>query len=645
MLDLTEHTMKSWDQTELFYRAWQPKKKSKKAVILFHRGHEHSGRWQGVIDHLDKGDLNFFAWDARGHGKSPGERGYAKSFDALVKDVDSFVRHISTEYGIAYNDMIILGHSVGSVLVSTWVHDYSPPIRGLILGSPALRVRLYAPFAIPGLRLLQKIKGKTFISSYVKGRLLTHDQEKQRSYDNDPLITPKIAVNILLGLYDAGSRLLADAGAITVPVLILSSGADFVVRQSAQRQFYNGLSNPRKEMQTFPGFLHDTFNEKNSHLPLNKARIFIDDLYARNETLPALLDADKVGYTKDEYDQLKQPLPWYSPKKVCFSLTRSLMKSLGKMSYGIELGWREGFDSGAMLDYVYQNKARGSNPIGKLIDRNFLDSPGWKGIRKRKENLELLLDQTISTLREKGEAVRITELATGQGRYVLDVLRARKDQDVSALLRDFSHDNVREGSNRAKAYNLNNVTFKQGDAFDPASLAEIDNTPNIGIVSGLYELFPENQPVLQSLKGLAEKIQPGGYLIYTNQPWHPQLEFIARVLTSHRNNSDWVMRRRSQQEMDQLVESVGFKKVDMKVDEFGIFTVSLAQKVTAATVSPDTAKTKSAALKVETKAKAKKATLRRKPGTTTKKPVAAKPRAPKTRPTKAKTTDKVTSEN
>ena len=49
-------------------------------------------------------------------------------------------------------------------------------------------------------------------------------------------------------------------------------------------------------------------------------------------------------------------------------------------------------------------------------------------------------------------------------------------------------------------------------------------------------------------------MQPGALLIYTNQPWHPQLEMIARSLTSHRGGQAWVMRRRTQGEMDQLVD-------------------------------------------------------------------------------------------
>jgi len=76
-------------------------------------------------------------------------------------------------------------------------------------------------------------------------------------------------------------------------------------------------------------------------------------------------------------------------------------------------------------------------------------------------------------------------------------------------------------------------------------------------------------------------IEPGGYLLYTGQPWHPQLEFIARTLSSHRANQPWIMRRRTQAELDQLVESAGFRKVEQLTDRWGIFTVSVAQRVAA----------------------------------------------------------------
>ena len=121
--------------------------------------------------------------------------------------------------------------------------------------------------------------------------------------------------------------------------------------------------------------------------------------------------------------------------------------------------------------------------------------------------------------------------------------------------------------------------FAEGDAFDRASLAAIVPRPTLGVVSGLYELTPDNAPVRQSLAGLAEAIAPGGFLVYTGQIWHPQIELIARALTSHRRGEAWVMRRRTQEEIDQLVAAAGFRKVAQYIGESGIFTVALAQRV------------------------------------------------------------------
>ena len=61
-------------------------------------------------------DVAIFAWDARGHGRSPGERGSAENFGTMVKDVDAFVRHIVDRHGFAFENMIVLAHSVGAVV-------------------------------------------------------------------------------------------------------------------------------------------------------------------------------------------------------------------------------------------------------------------------------------------------------------------------------------------------------------------------------------------------------------------------------------------------------------------------------------------------------------------------------------------------
>jgi len=121
--------------------------------------------------------------------------------------------------------------------------------------------------------------------------------------------------------------------------------------------------------------------------------------------------------------------------------------------------------------------------------------------------------------------------------------------------------------------------FEQGDAFDAEALAGLRPRPTLAVISGLYELFPDNDLVSRSLEGLGRAVPPGGCLVYTGQPWHPQLAFIARALTSHRGGQAWVMRRRTQAEMDALVEAAGFRKVVQRIDPWGIFTVSLAERI------------------------------------------------------------------
>jgi SAM-dependent methyltransferase len=174
--------------------------------------------------------------------------------------------------------------------------------------------------------------------------------------------------------------------------------------------------------------------------------------------------------------------------------------------------------------------------------------------------------------------VRILDIAAGAGRYIIETIRALPEVPINATLCDYKQENVNAARSLADALDLNGtIVTRRGDAFDRESLAKIEPRVTIGIVSGLYELFPSNDAVLNSLRGLADAIEPGGFLIYTNQPWHPQLEFIAHVLRN-REGERWIMRRRTTAEMDELVRIAGFEKIDMEIDQWGMFTVSVAQR-------------------------------------------------------------------
>lgn len=568
-----EQHFASWDDSELFYRHWPATQADRRhqAVILFHGGHEHSGRFQELVDRLEQ-PCHVFAWDARAHGRSPGKRGYARHFMDFVRDADVFVRHIEAVHGIQLEDMAILGHSVGSVIAATWVHDFAPPVRAMVLGSPAFDVKLYVPFARPALRLIQRLRPDAFVNSYVKPGMLTHDKEEAAARRDDPLIAPPIAVRVLNSLYETADRVLAGAASIQTPTLLLSAGSDRVVHQGAQQAFFDALGSRDKAMHVLPGFYHEVFHEKARDIPIELAGAFL----SRHMRTEVTIDSGVMEANRERFGELDTPLPLWNPKRHLYSVMRLAIRGLGRLSRGMRIGGEHGFDSGPMLDYVYRNQAQGLGPLGRLIDRNYLDSAGWRGIRQRRRHMQQALNTAIDTLPDAAP-VHVVDLAAGPGRYLLDVLTQRK-ADAERLwvtCRDRDEQGLTEGRELARGMGIQNIRYETGDAFSAESIAAIEPSPDVVVVSGLYELFADNRQVLDSLRAIRATLPAHGQLIVTNQPSHPQLELIARTLPN-RDGVPWVMRPRSAAEMAALLRQAGFRPTQMLSDDDGVFTVTRA---------------------------------------------------------------------
>jgi hypothetical protein len=222
--------------------------------------------------------------------------------------------------------MHVVAQSVGAVLIATWAHDYAPKVRGLTLASPAFKVKLYVPFARAGLGLMHKLRGLFFVNSYVKAKFLTHDPERIASYESDPLISRPIAVNILLGLYEAADRVVADANAITLPVQLLISGADWVVHHKPQHEFFERLGSAVKTKTELPGFFHDTLGEKDRAPAVAQIREFILQRFDAPAVPVDRREAHLSGDTADESRALAEPLSPLSPRGAYWAITRASLR-------------------------------------------------------------------------------------------------------------------------------------------------------------------------------------------------------------------------------------------------------------------------------------------------------------------------------
>lgn len=552
---------KSFDGSEIFYREWnyQPNQKS---IIIIHRGHEHSERLNDIATSSQFSTYNIFAFDLRGHGLTKTET--SSVFMDYVRDLDSFSKFLQSKYEVKTSEIFVVANSIGGVVSAAWVHDFAPQIAGMALLAPAFRINLIVPLANEMITLGTKLKRGLIIKSYVKSKMLTHDPEQQKAYDTDPLITRSIDAELLIDLAKAGKRLVEDAAAIDTPTLILSAEKDAVVFNKDQKIFYDKLDTDLKKIEVLPNFFHGILFETGKEMVYDKIKEFADQCFAKS-LKQATLSPD--NFSVKEYQDLQNNVG----NNLNFKFQKWSLNSIGKISNGMAIGLKHGFDSGASLDYVYHNQPQGKLGFGKMMDKNYLEAIGWTGIRIRKQHLIQLIDQKIESLKKEGRPIKILDIAGGTGNYLFDI--KEKYPEAQIVINEFVKANIEIGEKVIKEKNLQNIRFTNFDCFDPETYKKLNFEPNITIVSGILELFGDNEMASKAIQGLTSVSEKKSFIIYTGQPWHPQLKMIAYVLNNHQNK-DWIMRRRSQKELDRMMALNKVQKENMLIDDFGIFTVS-----------------------------------------------------------------------
>lgn len=268
-------------------------------------------------------------------------------------------------------------------------------------------------------------------------------------------------------------------------------------------------------------------------------------------------------------------LPTPTPNALHWRAVRAALRLGARFSDGLALGYRHGFDSGPMLDYVYRDEARGRLLVGRAIDRIYLNQIGWRAICARRVLLASTLRGLIATRRVVGQRTHIVDIAAGPGRYLLELIATENRGDLSALCRDLDPAGQSQGRALAKSLGLSSVSFAPGDATDPTDLARIAPVPQIVIASGIYEIITDDEAVRRSMRGVRALLAAGGAFVFTTQIAHPQLDLIANTLPN-RNGEPWIMGVRPAATVEGWARAAGFTDIRTATEPNGLFAVTVA---------------------------------------------------------------------
>jgi len=251
--------------TETFLPAGTPKG----VVVITHGYAEHCGRYHEVAHVIVNAGWAALSYDVRGHGKSPGERGYIDRFSIYLGDFAA-MQAAARQLVSPTAPMILLGHSHGSLITLRALADERPPqAAAAIISSPFLALRL----AVPGYqrllaRVASRLAPKLSQPNALRVTDLTQDKEKQAERLADKLCFDIATSRWFIEASAAQEYVFAHASRITLPTTWLVGGDDPIADPARSKAVASKIAGAKYH--DLVGMKHEVFNE------VDRGKVFVE---------------------------------------------------------------------------------------------------------------------------------------------------------------------------------------------------------------------------------------------------------------------------------------------------------------------------------------------------------------------------------
>jgi alpha-beta hydrolase superfamily lysophospholipase len=235
-----------------------PEQKPAAVVGILHGYGEYAGRYAHVMRAWADRGIGSIAIDLRGHGRSGGQRGYCGRFAEYLDDVRELETLVAGQEGPSF----LFGHSFGGLVAASSIIAKPGPWRALALSAPFFGFAIEVPplKRIAGL-VASRIMPRLSLPSGIGGDQVTHDKEKVRAYETDPLVLRIANARWFTETHAAQDQAVANARVVTLPLCVVVGTADPIAKGERARAFFDAAGATDKVWDARPGLLHEVLNE------------------------------------------------------------------------------------------------------------------------------------------------------------------------------------------------------------------------------------------------------------------------------------------------------------------------------------------------------------------------------------------------
>lgn len=255
----TESTFTGADGMELFNQRWRPDGEPEAVVALVHGLGEHSSRYENVVETLVPAGHAVYAFDHRGHGRSPGQRGHIDRWAQFRGDVGAFLSDIQAEE--PGKPLFLMGHSLGGLIVLEYVLHHPEGLEGVIASAPALSTEGVSPVAVLLSRILSRIWPTFSTNTGLDATAISCEPAVVDAYQNDPLVHDKATARFGTEAAAAIEWTMHHAADLELPLLIIHGTDDRIIPHQASQAFFEQVPGPDKERHELAGCYHEPHND------------------------------------------------------------------------------------------------------------------------------------------------------------------------------------------------------------------------------------------------------------------------------------------------------------------------------------------------------------------------------------------------